>query len=383
MLLTADYILTPEGISSGKAIEFNPDGYVIRLTDNKEKAEHYPGLLIPGLVNTHCHLELSYLKGSIPKRTGMAGFIGELQQIRNNFPEEERLHSAIEAASSMWEKGIQAVGDICNGTDSLSAKETSQIRFLNFIELFGLDPAKAEKQVSRGQDLTGKFGETNSTLVPHAPYSMSGILRDHVLAHTKSCPLPITIHLRESWEEMLLMKEGRGPLADLFRSFGAIIEIDEPMLPEDFFLPELSDQQVLWVHNTEFDEASLKHLLARHPNSYFALCPKANQYIHGTLPDAMLFERIASDVTCIGTDSLAGNDTLDILAELKLLQFQFPQLETATLLQWATVNGAKALKMEQDLGSFEVGKVPGCLQLQHFESDSLSLSVDSVIKRIL
>jgi len=107
------------------------------------------------------------------------------------------------------------------------------------------------------------------------------------------------------------------------------------------------------------------------PNIYFCLCPNANLYISGQLPDIKLLLRHGCDIV-LGTDSLASNHQLDILEEMKTLQSHFPDLSTAALLQWATSNGARALQLDSMLGAFEPRKQPGVVLIEGMENGRLS-----------
>src|SRR5882757_340525 len=132
------------------------------------------------------------------------------------------------------------------------------------------------------------------------------------------------------------------------------------------YLPHFyRNQSLILVHNVATSEEDLQFALNRQPASgqhspdlFFCLCPNANLYISGELPDVALLIRTNCSIV-IGTDSLASNHQLSILEELKTLQRQFPQIPIPTLLKWATANGAEALQMDGVLGGFAPGKQPG------------------------
>jgi cytosine/adenosine deaminase-related metal-dependent hydrolase len=116
------------------------------------------------------------------------------------------------------------------------------------------------------------------------------------------------------------------------------------------------------------------------PDLYFCLCPNANLYIGGQLPDMGVLLR-RGDRLIVGTDSLASNHRLSILEELKTLQRAFPEVSTPTLLQWATANGARALQLEALLGSFSAGKQPGVLLIEDLAGDRLQTTTG--VRRLL
>ncbi len=312
------------------------------------------GLICPAFVNAHCHLELSHLKGQIPRHTGMAGFVRTLQPLRDKFSEDEKLAAMHAAMQEMHQGGIAAIGDICNGVTSLQVKQAHpDFLFHNFIELFGLNPAMAEEIFMRGLELLREFGR-HTSITLHAPYSMSVALRDKLLEYARRREWPQSIHMLESEEERQLFEDLEGPLMAFIRDIGAVFQAHTYRSVVDFVTESLPHNcNVLLVHNTEMTSPELDFIAKGWPRSFFVLCPEANRYIHGTLPDAPTFAAYP-DRICLGTDSLAGNDRLSILSEMHALQSAF-SLPSELLLRWATLNGAKALAL--DVSRFEV--VPG------------------------
>ena len=106
--------------------------------DSCASVEFFPGILIPGMVNAHCHLELAYLRGAIAEGSGFAGFARAIGAVRNNFTEEQRLHAASVADAEMWEQGVEAILDIANDELIMPIKERSHIEYLTLFEAFGL-----------------------------------------------------------------------------------------------------------------------------------------------------------------------------------------------------------------------------------------------------
>jgi aminodeoxyfutalosine deaminase len=158
------------------------------------------------------------------------------------------------------------------------------------------------------------------------------------------------------------------------------------------FLPWLKNyQSLILVHNvlTSKEDAAFAQNLSPatdHRSLYYCLCPNANLYITNTLPGIELlteppFGLAAAGGVVLGTDSLASNHQLNIWEEIKTLQKHIPSIDLITLLQWATINGATALQMQQQLGSFEKGKKPGIILIEG--TDNASLTTNSSSKRIL
>ncbi|HEY5391200.1 MAG TPA: amidohydrolase family protein, partial [Hanamia sp.] len=152
---------------------------------------------------------------------------------------------------------------------------------------------------------------------------------------------------------------------------------------ESYFEKFSSAASVILVHNTftkQEDLDFINHTKNKKQLVSFCLCPNANIYIENTLPPVDLF--IKNDVNIIlGTDSLASNHQLSILEEIKTIAKNYPEIKTETFLKWATINGAKALQMNKDLGSFEKVKKPGVVLIKNVEGGKIN--VESKIKRLL
>jgi aminodeoxyfutalosine deaminase len=368
--LACEWLFTGTELLRGQVLTLNENGQVQDIgTSTAGITQDLPGLTTPAFVNAHCHLELSHLKGQIPMHTGMAGFVRRVQPLRDKFTDAEKHHAMEAALLQMRAEGIAAIGDICNGTSSLPLKKDHpEFQYHNFIELFGLNPTQAEEIFFRGLELLKEFGR-NTSITPHAPYSMSVALRDKLLGYAHRREWPQSIHLLESQEERQLFAELEGPLMDFIRDIGAVFQAHTYASPVDFIKEALPRNcNVLLVHNTEVTPGELNHLALDWPRTWFVLCPTANKYIHDRLPHAPTFATHL-DRICLGTDSLAGNHRLSILAEMQTLQDAF-DLSPALLLRWATRNGAAALNM--DLQRFQIcpGSQPILIHLPEFSGEA-------------
>lgn len=364
--LAPDWLFTGKELLPNHTVILDAVGQVRSIEPGiAADATKVEGLISPAFVNAHCHLELSHLKGAIPRHTGMAGFVRTLQPLRDKFSEEEKTSAMYAAMQEMHSGGIAAIGDICNGSTSIPVKQAHpEFFYHNFIELFGLNPTVAEEIFIRGLDLLREFGR-HSSITLHAPYSMSVALRDKLLQYATRREWPLSIHLLESAEERQLFEDLEGPLMTFIRDIGAVFQAHTYGSVVDFVTESLPQNcNTLLVHNTEMTQAEFEFIANGWPRSYFVLCPLANSYIHGKLPDAKMFSAY-SDRVCLGTDSLAGNDSLSILAEMNSLQTAY-KLPSEMLLRWATLNGAKALAL--DVSRFEVvqGSHPILIQIPEF-----------------
>jgi len=321
------------------------------------EVEHFEGALCPAFINTHCHLELSHLKGKVQEKTGLDGFIKELQLVRTST--EAEVQRAIQSADSLMKRaGIVAVGDISNGPSSFKVKKESSIYYHTFLELFGFDPLKAKLVFKKGLELkkTAQGLGLSSSISPHSPYSVSQKLFSFISSDKNNTPL--SIHNQETESENELYQKGSGKLAEMLEVFGNDLNLfkcsGQNSLPSYLnFLPK--DTPLLLVHNTYTSAQDIQEAEEKNKQLFWCFCPKANLYIEGRLPDIPMF--IAANALCtIGTDSLASNNTLSIWEEIKTIQTHFPTIELDALIQWATINGAKFLGIDNKYGSFEVGK---------------------------
>ena len=375
MWYTATHIYTPSGWVTDFAIHVDESGMIIDMgaLPAGEQAVALKGLLVPGFVNAHCHLELSGLAGTVSENTGMAGFVQQLLSARQELSDEEAEKAAGDAMDIAYESGTVAFGDICNGPLSIKAKRIRPHIFTHsFIELLGMDAEKAGLILENGKTLAGSFGDLVHSLTLHAPYSISPPLRD------KFAQTDIRLrsfHLYESREEVDLFLGKGGGLSRFLQKIPAYNSFAfPPGDPASYLLKNTNlDASMLWVHLAEIKASRLAGLATHFPKAYACLCPRANYYIHRSVPDADMFQRIMPERICIGTDSLAGNFSLNMLEEVAHLQQHFPHIKLHTLLKWATTNGAAALGIDDQYGTFVPGTRPGLVHIPQEDPDRLNL----------
>ncbi len=371
-----------------------PDGTIVEIIDNngelKEESglEFYSGILVPGFVNTHCHLELSHLKAKIEEKTGIGRFVKEINKLRNE--DLGSVEKAIEIADrKMWAAGIAAVGDISNSTLTVATKQKSKVFYHTFIESFGFHPSRAEKAFDYAKYIFSEFEEKSlsASISPHSPYSVSKLLFEKIKDNALAEDSILTIHNQESRAEAQFFKDGKGAIANhIQNNLGIDISHWQPTGKSSLvsilkFLP--SKNRLILVHNTFTEKADLDELKNNRSleNTFFALCPNSNLYIENQLPPVFLFQKEGLNI-CLGTDSLASNHQLSILDEMITLQQNFQEIELEELLVWATLNGAKALKIDKDFGSFEPGKKPGVNLISGVDFRNMKLTKSSKVKRL-
>lgn len=330
-----------------------------------DQLEYHKGIIIPGLINTHCHLELSHLKGKAPTGAGLLPFISHVVKFRNEAQAD--IDAAIKAADlEMWDNGIQAVGDICNKADTFPVKRSSRIKYYSFVEMFDfLQDQQTDALIKGYMDAYAEAPEPRSA-VPHAPYSVSANLFSHINALNKAKGT-ISIHNQETPAEQEFFMEGTGGFLGFYKNFGFdLSHFKSTGKTSIHYAMEHMDpsHRTLLVHNTLTSPEDIEAAQAWSDQVYWATCANANLYIENRLPFYQHFIHAGARMT-IGTDSLTSNWQLSILEEMKTISRYQSYVHFDTLLQWATLNGAMALGMEDEMGSLEAGKTPGVLVLTY------------------
>lgn len=391
--LSAHYIFPVDGhpLKNG-IVEVNDDGTILNVIDTfgkineTEGTEFYNGILIPGFINTHCHLELSYLKGKITRHHGLAKFIETLKNIRDKEPSEIIAAKADFFDKLMWQNGIVAVGDISNDSITFPIKKESQIYYHSFLEFFGLTPQNAAKIYATTKEKIQalKLFKLNGNLVPHAPYSIAPTLFDFFKQDNYSDNEIITIHFQETQSENTYFSKQSGALYNLFQKWKITYPFKNNFATStDYILQYLHHKNTtIFVHNTFATKNDTEKIKEKIDNPFLCLCPNANLYIENKLPDISML--INSEIPLsLGTDSLASNSSLSILEEMKTLQKHFPELNLEEIIKWATLNGAKALKMDKTLGSFTKGKKSGINLVENLDLKNLKLLPDTITRKLI
>ena len=344
---------------------------IIAREDAGEDIQQLKGLLSPGFVNAHCHLELSHLKNVIPPHTGLQEFVKQIVSLRK--VEEHVIADAIEKAEDeMFQNGIVAVGDICNTLDTLEQKIKHRIAYYSFVELYDLDPTRAHDKIIAGINIQNTFQENciRASLVPHAPYSVSfnlwKLLTEHFESHT------ITMHNQETKDENDFFETKTGSFLGMYERTKVSLDFFEPtgLTSVRSVLPYFKKaQRSILVHNSFTSVEDIQTVQKEMPNSFWCICANANQYIEQTMPPIELLRSQKATIV-MGTDSYASNWSLNMLDEIKTIQQHLPQIPLDELLGWATLNGAQALQMDKGIGSFEKGKKPGIVLIEGLSNEN-------------
>ncbi len=387
---SADLILTVSGPAlQDHVVVTDAQGTILSL----DPLEHHDpasvnrlrGVLTPGFVNTHCHLELSHLKEVAPTGTGLLPFLNKVVSMRE-VPMEQILDAIERADQYMYEAGIVAVGDISNKTDTLATKQKSPIRYHTFVEMFDfLQDHLTETTFQQYHQVFEQHDNANGnkkSCVPHAPYTVSPGLFARINQHNPE-DITVSIHNQETPHEDALFLNKGGQFVDWYKGFGFSTEHFQPTGKTSihYAMEHMSARhRTLFVHNTLTQPEDITAAQAWNDRVYWATCPNANLYIENRLPNYRHFIDTRAKMT-IGTDSLTSNWQLSVLEEMKTIARFQSYIPFETLIQWATLNGAAALGYENELGSLEPGKRPGILLLDM--DKNLRLTPTTQVRRLI
>jgi cytosine/adenosine deaminase-related metal-dependent hydrolase len=321
-----------------------------------EVVELGDGVLIPALVNAHCHLELSHLAGRLPRDRGFVGWVEALVEERGRHPREAIRAHAAAALRSLEASGTAAIGDVSNALDHLDLITASRLRAVVFYELLAWDPARSDEVVRSAETRVGTLaastdGRVQVQLAAHAPYSASPAL----LEALRERGGPAAIHLAESPAESAFLDRGGGELGAFLERRGlGHVHFRPPGTSPVRHLDAIGVLRpgLVAAHCVQVDDADRATLARR--GVHVVLCPRSNESLGVGLPDLpkLLHHRVR---LALGTDSLASVESLDLLQDAALLHRVYPEVDPAVLVHMATAGGAEALGFS-DLGTLAPGQ---------------------------
>ncbi len=321
-------------------------------------------VILPSLVNAHTHLELSYLRGAIPRATRFLDWIRPVMAARRTYvdPADPVILSAARAGiAESRAAGTGFIGDISNTLVTMPLLQEAGVRAHVFHELLGFNAPYPDARVAAARAVVDAACRTTpalrASLAPHAPYSVSPALLAAIRRDLDAHPGAVsTIHAAESPDEVELLASGTGGWKDLLIELGVWADAWRPPGVSPVAYLETSgyvDPRVLVVHGVQCGGDDLGRLKAA--GATLVSCPRSNRYVG--VGDPPLADFYASGVNvAFGTDSLASVEDLSVFTELAAARRLAPGVPAARLLESATLAGARALGCGGEFGSIEAGK---------------------------
>jgi cytosine/adenosine deaminase-related metal-dependent hydrolase len=324
-------------------------------------------LLLPGLINAHAHLELTGLHGRVPFTGQFASWVERVIETAPGNRGEANVRGWIrEGARLSMRAGVSTIGDIGYGPHQPDEMASVPLRAVCFREIVGIGPKREEALAFLEQgchDMVSAPPHRWIGLSPHAPYSTDPQVYKEALTLADRCGWPVCTHLAETREEALFLETGGGPLRALLSRRGLDTGSFAPAGCTSIQFAErvgLLESSALLVHVNYLTDEELE-LLAGSACSV-AYCPRAHAFF-GHEPHRFREMMAAGVNVCLGTDSLASNESLSILDEWRFLHGRHPDLDLPSLLRLSTDNAAAALGIEANVGSLEPGKLADFITL--------------------
>ena len=325
----------------------------------QEISHHEPLAILPGLINAHTHLELSWMRGLVPPSGSMGRWIRTLVALRRSQlpPEAAQRQAAATAVLDARARGTVAFGDIGNSLLAADVLADAGIPAVLFHELigFGSEDARARARQGATRVMQAVRGPVRPGLAPHAPYSVSPDLFRAVADEAAAHRLASSVHLAESREEVEFLMTGRGEISETLKQLGAWNDAwSPPGVDPAEYLDRMGVLRpgLLVVHATQLSPRALARLAGR--GCVIVSCPRSNRWVGAGDPPIDDFYASGAPVT-FGTDSLASAPDLDMFAELAAAR-TLSSVPAAMLLDSATRQGAEALGLGRELGTIEPGK---------------------------
>jgi cytosine/adenosine deaminase-related metal-dependent hydrolase len=343
--------------AAGIVVEVGPAAHVLPRHVGAV-VERVRGVVLPGLVNAHTHLELSALRGRVPGGAGFVPWVEHMIGVRAELQPEADVEAIQRAVEELVASCTVAVGEVTNSLAAVGALARRGFAGCVFHEFFGVERAPLERRLAEMERMVDETvgawpsRELAHCPTPHTLYTTHPDVVRRLVREARERGLRASLHLAEHAAERRFLEQGDGPVADWYESRLRLRRdlLEWPGTSPIHFAHELGalGPHVLAVHLTDARREELD-LVAR-SGSPVVLCPGSNLFIEARLPP-LLAIRAAGIFPALGTDSLASSPSLDVLGEARALAARFPTVSARDLLRMATWEGARAL------GLVDVGRI--------------------------
>ena len=364
-VLRAKYLLTnPNTLINNGVVVVSNDKILFagRFKDlNKQEACRIIDLgnsvITPGLINAHSHLELTNLNGRINYTGSFAGWISQILNAKKGWTEDDYTLSVRSGIKKSIEAGTTTIADITRDGFSLAELRKSKLRKTVFYELIDFNPSRAEETI---RDFKARFNDTYGNnllsigIFPHAPYTVSKDLYNQCSTVSDQLKIPIATHLSETNEEIEFLTKGTGNLATLLRDLNTLGDWNHPGLRPIAYLNQMgilkNNLMIIHCNYVTIEEI----MMLKSSKSSIVYCPKSHKYFqHMIHPFRKLIDQNIN--IALGTDSLASNDSLSILDEMKCIYDGNKDIKPQDIFFMGTIAGAVAVGLENKIGRLEPG----------------------------
>jgi cytosine/adenosine deaminase-related metal-dependent hydrolase len=337
--------------------------------------------VLPGLINAHCHLDCSLMRGAILPARSFSHWVGRINALKRSFTDEDYLRAMQLGFAELRRNGVTTVLDIVANPQIFPFLPDAPIRTWFFLELIDVRPRPWIDETAFGSWLffSGKARSNGGLgLSPHAPYTASPKMYELALKCARMLNMLVTTHVGESREEYEMFAGDRGALYEFLATLGRPMTDCGATSPLRHLIENgLISEDCILAHLNELDRADLALLDdTRWRPLHVVHCPKSHRFLHhNRFPMEALLERGLN--VCLGTDSLASNDSLNLFSEMRTAKKNYPKLAAPDLLEMVTVRPARALKMARDLGKIEQGYLADLIAIPY------KGSIDEVYEAII
>jgi cytosine/adenosine deaminase-related metal-dependent hydrolase len=338
--------------------------------------------IVPGFVNTHTHLELTHLHKSLNSNGNFTDWIRQLVDKKNDWAESEYALSVRDGIKSSLKSGTTTVVDITRNGIALTELLTSRIRKLLFFEIINFNPDTAESTINDFKELIADINHDDLLSIgifPHAPYTVSDRLYRDCKQISEEFDIQIATHIAETKDEVEFLTRGTGHFVSLLNDFNMLKSWKYPGLSPINYLKNIGflENGCILIHCNYMTEDEIDFIEKTKSNIVF--CPRSHEYFrHDDHPFSSLKDRNIN--IALGTDSLASNDTLSILDEMKFIRKHYRDLKPQEIFYMGTIAGAVALRMDDSIGRLDSGYYADIAVIE-FENTGISNIYDGIFSQ--
>ena len=390
-ILRSKYLLKdPDNVIDNGAVIIDDGGKIKFAGHSKDidNIESYRSIdlgnsaIVPGFINTHTHLELTHLHKCIESNGNFTNWIRQLVDRKKSWSESEYTLSVRDGIKSSLKSGTTTIADITRNGIALSELLTSKIRKLLFFEIINFNPDTAEDTINEFKDLIANINTDDLLslgIFPHAPYTVSDRLYRSCKSVSDELNIIIATHIAETKDEVEFLTRGTGDFVSLLNDFNMLKKWEHPGLSPINYLKNIGflENGCILIHCNYLSEDEID--LIEKTKSNVVFCPRSHEYFrHDDHPFVVLKNR---DINIsLGTDSLASNDTLSILDEMKFIRKHYRDMEPQDIFYMGTIAGAVALKMDDSIGRLYPGYYADIAVIE-FENTGISNIYDGIFSQ--